>query len=68
MEVGDPQGNGPTFDDHSAIVVPGDGIDFHLQQLVRWEWFTDQVPSNAFGGWFAFRRPSSLTVPAVYCQ
>jgi hypothetical protein len=68
LEVGDPQGNGATFDDFPAIVVPVDGIAFHLQQLVLWEWFTDQVPSSAFGGWFTFPDPTTLTVPAVYCQ
>jgi len=68
LEVGDPQGNGPTFDDFPAAEIPIDGVTYHLQQLVLWEWFTDRVPSGAFGGWFTFPIPSSLTVPAVYCH
>ena len=68
MEVGDPQGNGPTFDDYPAIVVPIDGVDYHLQQLVLFQWFTDEVPSSAQNGWYTYPNPSSLTVPAVYCQ
>lgn len=68
LEVGDPQGNGPTFEDFPAIAVPVGGVTYHLQQLVLWQWFTDQVPSSAFGGWYTFPAPGSLTVPAVYCQ
>jgi hypothetical protein len=67
LEVGDPQGNGPTFDDFPAAVITIDGVAYHLQQLVLWQWFADQVPSSAFGGWYTFPIPSSLTVPAVYC-
>lgn len=67
LEVGDPQGNGPTFDDYPAIVVPIDGVDYHLQQLVLFQWFTDEVPSSAQNGWYTYPNPSSLTVPAVYC-
>jgi hypothetical protein len=68
LEVGDPQGNGPTFDDFPTAVITIAGVGYHLQQLVLWEWFTDEVPSTAFGGWYTFPIPSSLTVPAVYCQ
>jgi hypothetical protein len=68
LEVGDPQGNGPTFEDYPAIVVPVRGVTYHLQQLVLWQWFADQIPSSAFGGWYTFPDPTSLTVPAVYCQ
>jgi hypothetical protein len=68
LEVGDPQGNGPTFADFPAANITIDGVTYHLQQLVLWQWFTDQVPSSAFGGWFTFPIPSSLTVPAVYCN
>lgn len=68
LEVGDPQGNGATFQDFPAANVPVGGVVYHLQQLVLWQWFTDQVPSSAYGGWFTFPIPSSLTVPAVYCQ
>jgi hypothetical protein len=67
LEVGDPQGNGPTFDDFPAFQSTIDGVTYHLQQLVLWQWFTDQVPSSAFGGWYTFPDPSSLKVPAVYC-
>jgi len=68
LEVGDPQGNGPTYADFPTAVVTLKGVDYHLQQLVLWQWFTDEVPSNAFDGWYTFPIPSSLTVPAVYCQ
>jgi hypothetical protein len=68
LEVGDPQGNGPTFDDYPAIVVPIDGVNYHLQQLVLFQWFTDAVPSSAQDGWYTYPNPSSLTVPAVYCK
>jgi len=67
LEVGDPQGNGPTFADFPTFESKIQGVTYHLQQLVLWQWFTDQVPSSAFGGWYTFPVPSSLTVPAVYC-
>jgi hypothetical protein len=68
LEVGDPQGNGPTFADFPAANIRIGGVTYHLQQLVLWQWFTDQKPSSAFGGWYTFPIPSSLTVPAVYCN
>jgi|GEM_PF-1046648 len=68
LEVGDPQGNGPTFADFPTLGVRLDGVTYHLQQLVLWQWFTDQVPSSAFGGWYSFPTPSLLTAPAVYCK
>jgi len=67
LEVGDPQGNGPTFADFPTIVVPVHGVPYHLQQLVLWQWFTDEVPSSAENGWYTFPDPTSLTTPAVYC-
>jgi hypothetical protein len=67
LEVGDPQGNGPTFADFPTIVVRVHGVDYHLQQLVLLQWFTDERPSSAFGGWYTFPDPTSLKVPAVYC-
>jgi hypothetical protein len=67
LEVGDPQGNGPTYTDFPAIAVPVGDVTFHLQQLVLWQWFTDQKPSSAFHGWYTFPDPTSLVVPAVYC-
>ena len=68
LEVGDPQGNGPTYTDFPAATSTLSGVTYHLQQLVLWQWFTDQVPSSAFGGWYTFPLPASLKVPAVYCQ
>ncbi len=67
LEVGDPQGNGPTFDDFPTFESKIGGVTYHLQQLVLWQWFADQVPSSAFGGWYTFPVPSALKVPAVYC-
>jgi hypothetical protein len=67
LEVGDPQGNGPTFADFPAAEIKIQGVTYHLQQLVLWQWFADQVPSSAFDGWYTFPIPSSLKVPAVYC-
>ncbi len=68
LEVGDPQGNGATYVDYPAINVPVGSVTYHLQQLVLWQWFADQVPSSAYGGWYTFPDPASLTVPAVYCH
>jgi hypothetical protein len=68
LEVGDPQGNGPTFADFPTFVSKVGGVSYHLQQLVLWQWFTDQVPSSAYHGWYTFPVPSALTVPAVYCN
>jgi hypothetical protein len=67
LEVGDPQGNGPTFADFPTFESKVQGVTYHLQQLVLWQWFADQVPSSAFGGWYTFPVPASLKVPAVYC-
>lgn len=67
LEVGDPQGNGPTFDDFPTFQSTINGVTYHLQQLVLWQWFADEVPSSAFGGWYTFPVPSSLKVPARYC-
>jgi len=67
LEVGDPQGNGPTFDDYPTVVVPIDGVQYHLQQLVLLQWFTDEVPSSAENGWYTFPDPTSITAPATYC-
>jgi hypothetical protein len=67
LEVGDPQGNGPTFDDFPAVVVPINGVSYHLQQLVLYQWFTDEVPSSAENGWYTFPDPTSIMTPATYC-
>jgi hypothetical protein len=68
LEVGDPQGNGPTFDDFPTVEVPLHGYTYHLQQLVMLPWFADEVPSSAENGWYTFPDPTSLAVPVVYCQ
>jgi hypothetical protein len=67
LEVGDPQGNGPTYADFPTAEIVVNGVTYHLQQLVLWQWFTDQVPSSALGGWYTFPIPASLNQPAVYC-
>jgi hypothetical protein len=67
LEVGDPQGNGPTFDDFPTVVVPIDGVQYHLQQLALFQWFTDESPSSAENGWYSFPDPTSITTPATYC-
>jgi hypothetical protein len=68
LEVGDPQGNGPTFDDFPTVVVPIHGVDYHLQDLVMLPWFADEVPSSAQNGWYDFPATTDLLVPAVYCK
>jgi hypothetical protein len=68
LEVGDPQGNGPTFDDFPTVVITNNGVAYHLQQLVMLPWFADEQPSSAENGWYTFPAPDSLTVPAVYCK
>jgi hypothetical protein len=68
LEVGDPQGNGPTFVDFPTVVVLVDGVAYHLQQLVMLPWFADERPSSAENGWYTFPAPGSITSPAVYCQ
>lgn len=59
---------GSPYADFPRIGVPINGVTYLLQQLVLWQWFTDQVPSSAYGGWYSFPYPPGLTVPAVYCQ
>jgi hypothetical protein len=68
LETGDPQGNGPTFDDFPTIVVPLNGFKYHLQQLVMLQWFFDESPSSALNGWYTFPDPTSLRAPAVFCE
>jgi hypothetical protein len=67
LEVGDPQGNGPTFDDFPTVVMPLNGNTYHLQQVVMLPWFADETPSSAYHGWYTFPEPSSLASPAAYC-
>jgi hypothetical protein len=68
LEVGDPQGNGPTFADFPTVVVPVNGVDYHLQDLVMLPWFADEVPSSAENGWYDFPATTDIHVPAVYCH
>jgi hypothetical protein len=68
LEVGDPQGNGPTFDDFPTVVVPLNGFPYHLQDLVMLPWFADEVPSSAENGWYDFPATTDITAPAVYCK
>jgi hypothetical protein len=67
LEVGDPQGNGPTFDDFPTVPIVLDGVTYHLQDLVMLPWFADEVPSSAQNGWYDFPATNQITVPAVYC-
>ena len=67
LEVGDPQGNGPTYRDFPTYTMTVNGVLYHLQQLVMLPWFADEKPSSAQNGWYTFPIPTGLTVPAVYC-
>lgn len=68
LEVGDPEGNGPTYTDFPTVVVPIDGVDYHLQDLVMLPWFADEVPSSAENGWYDFPATDYIFAPAVYCK
>jgi hypothetical protein len=68
LETGDPQGNGPTYDDFPTVPVTLAGVTYHLQQLVMLPWFADEVPSSAFAGAYSFPVLNSVTQPAVYCK
>jgi hypothetical protein len=68
LEVGDPEGNGPTFADFPTVVVPLNGFDYHLQDLVMVPWFADEVPSSAQNGWYDFPATTDIHDPAVYCH
>jgi hypothetical protein len=68
LEVGDPEGNGPTYTDFPAVVVPINGVDYHLQDLVMLPWFEDEVPSSAENGWYDFPATDYIFAPAVYCK
>jgi hypothetical protein len=30
-----------------------------------WQWFADDVPSSAYGGWYTFPLPNPITTPAM---
>jgi hypothetical protein len=68
LEVGDPQGNGPTFADFPTVVISVDSVDYHLQDLVMLPWFADEVPSSAKNGWYDFPATTDIHAPAVYCH
>jgi len=68
LEVGDPQGNGPTFDDFPTVVIPLNGFPYHLQDLLMLPWFADEVPSSAENGWYDFPATTDIHAPAVYCD
>jgi hypothetical protein len=67
LEVGDPQGNGPTFADFPSVPIACNGFTYHLQDLVIVPWFADEVPSSAYQGWYDFPATTQITVPAQYC-
>jgi hypothetical protein len=67
VEVGDPQGNGPDFDQFPTVVVPLNGFDYHLQDVALLQWFSREVPSSAQNGWYDFPSTTQLTSPSVDC-
>jgi hypothetical protein len=68
LEVGDPQGNGPTFADFPVVPITIDGVTYHLQDLVMLPWFAQESPSTAENGWYDFPSTTEIRVPAVFCQ
>jgi hypothetical protein len=68
LEVGDPQGNGATFDDFPTVVVPLNGFNYHFQDLVMLPWFTGEKPSSAQNGWYDFPGTNQISEPFVPCQ
>jgi len=67
LEVGDPQGNGPQFAAFPTVVVPLNGYNYHLQDLVMLPWFAGEVPSSAFRGWYDFPAGNQIKTPATIC-
>ncbi len=67
LEVGDPEGNGPTFDDFPTVPITLGGVTYHLQDIALLQWFTGEVPSSAFGGWYDFPATTYLTQPFQPC-
>ena len=67
LEVGDPQGNGPTFDDFPTVPITIDAVTYHLQDLVMLPWFAEEVPSSAENGWYDFPATNQIKNPAVFC-
>jgi hypothetical protein len=68
LEVGDPEGNGPTFTDFPTVRIMIDGVTYHLQDLVMLPWFAREIPSSAQNGWYDFPATTFIKAPAVYCQ
>jgi hypothetical protein len=68
LEVGDPEGNGATFDDFPTVPIPLNGYTYHLQDLVMLPWFTGEKPSSALNGWYDFPDTTLIKVPFVPCS
>jgi hypothetical protein len=68
LEVGDPQGNGPNFASFPTVVIPLKGFDYHLQDLVLYEWFTGQKPSSALNGWYDYPATNQIHSPFTPCK
>jgi hypothetical protein len=68
LEVGDPQGDGATYNDFPTVVIALKGYHYHLQDLVMLPWFADQKPSTALKGWYDFPATNQITAPAVHCK
>ena len=67
VEVGDPQGNGPDYDQFPTVEVPLHGFTYHLQDIALLQWFTRETPSSAYHGWYDFPSTTQLTSPSVDC-
>jgi hypothetical protein len=67
VEVGDPQGNGPDYDQFPTVEVPLHGFTYHLQDIALLQWFTRESPSSAYHGWYDFPSTTQLTSPSVDC-
>jgi hypothetical protein len=67
LEVGDPQGNGPTFREFPTVPISLNGFTYHFQDLVMLPWFADESPSSAYHGWYDFPGTTQITAPAQYC-
>jgi hypothetical protein len=48
-------------------VIPLEGYNYHLQDLVMLPWFTGEVPSSAENGWYDFPATNQLKAPFVPC-
>jgi len=67
LEVGDPEGNGPTYNDFPTVPITLAGVTYHLQDIALLQWFTGESPSSAYGGWYDFPATTYLTQPFVPC-